>query len=441
MDVKKILKSSPAFIFPATINLVSLVVFTRVLSLEDYGQLSLALISIEFIQGAVYQWIKLAMMRFYNNDDKLQSVTTGLQFNIGISIVLLIGVGISYILSYYIPSYDPTFISLIIIGTILRGLFNYIQDHIRISDTRLKRYTVFAVLANAFYYIPAIAYVLIFRQVKVNQILSVQIIGLFIFLLAYNISRFQSVKRNLFVLYSKKVYVDFLKYGIPLVVVYLASSMFIRVDRYIIEITVGLKALGIYSAAFSLSNLAISSFFTILTLPTYPEIIRQLNAGNDAGAKSIYDQNGNLIMLISVPSLLIACLFNHTLCHIFFGVKGDKIQNVFPFVVAGTFLFNFKQHYFDQVFQFCKRTKVYMILGSIIGTTHLIASYYFCKIWGTNGVSGSNIVLNLVSILFTYYYSRSFFKITFNRWLLLSTFLIAGILGYLFLSKGSIAMF
>ena len=441
MNIIRVLKSSPAYIFPALINLLSLLVFTRVLTLEDYGQLSLALISIEFIQGALYQWVKLAMMRFYNSNDKMLSLSTGLQFNFGTSILLLIVAVLLFVINAFIHSFDPNFLGLIILGSILRGLYNYIQDHIRISDIKLKKYTIFAVLANAFYYVPAILYVLVFKHFKVNEILLVQVAGLFIYLFVYGIKRLQKVKDGLFRIYERKIYIEFLKYGIPLIVVFLASSMFIRVDRYIIEYTVGLKALGIYSAAFSLSNLAISSFITILTLPTYPEIIRQLNAGNEKLAKEIYDRNGNTILIISVPSLLICCLFNHLLCHIFFGAKGDQIQYVFPYVVIGTFLYNFKQHYFDQVFQFCKKTRIYMILGSLVGLSHLVVSYIFCRIWGAAGVAGSNIILNLISIVFVYYYSKSFFKISFNKWLKLSTFLVALFLSFLFFLTGNIYIF
>lgn len=441
MNLNKIIKSSPAFIFPATINLVSLLVFTRTLSLEEYGELSLALISIEFIQGALFQWIKLAMMRFYKNEDTTMSVGTGLQFNLGVSILLLLFGFLCFLLGKYFFKYDPMFILLIMIGTILRGLYNYIQDHIRISETSLRRYTIFAVTANAAFYVPAIAYVWIFKRVNVNQILTVQVVGLFIYMAFFSLNKLKAVKNALTRFYKKSIYIEFLKYGIPLIIVYLASSMFIRVDRYIIEATVGLRALGKYSAAFSLSNLAIGAFFTILTLPTYPEIIRQLNAGNEQEAKNIYDANGNLILAISVPSVLISCLFNHVLCHLFFGAKGDAIETVFPYVVVGTFLFNFKQHYFDQVFQFCKRTKVYMILGSIIGVAHLVMSYILCRIYGTNGVSGSNMLLNLVSIIFTYFYAKSFFKITFNKWLSISTFAVALILSCLFLFKGNVSFF
>lgn len=441
MNIVKIIKSSPAYIFPALINLLSLLVFTRVLTLEQYGQLSLALISIEFIQGALYQWVKLAMMRFYDNNDRLLSVSVGLQFNFVTSGFLLVIAVLLFVFNEFLHSFDPVFIALIILGTILRGIYNYIQDHIRISETRLKRYTIFAILANAYYYVPAILYVLIFKNFEVNEILLVQILGLFIYLSVYGARRLKTVRQSLRRFYERKVYIEFLKYGIPLIVVFLASSMFIRVDRYIIEYIDGLKSLGIYSAAFSLSNLAISSFITILTLPTYPEIIRQLNAGNDKLAKEIYDRNGNTILIISVPTLLFCCLFNHLLCHIFFGAKGEQIQSVFPYVVIGTFLYNFKQHYFDQVFQFCKRTRVYMILGSLVGISHLLVSYIFCKIWGTNGVAGSNIILNLMSIIFVYYYSKSFFEISFNKWLKISTFVIALFLCGLFLFTGNISVF
>ena len=91
MQILKIIKSSPAFVFPAVINLVSLVAFTRLLTLESYGQLSLALVSVELLQGVLYSWVSMAMMRFYKSEEGTTALGVGLHLAVGITGLLLVG--------------------------------------------------------------------------------------------------------------------------------------------------------------------------------------------------------------------------------------------------------------------------------------------------------------------------------------------------------------
>ena len=411
MNINKIIKSSPAFILPAIINLLTLLVLTRSLSLTDYGKLSLALITIEFSQGIIFQWIKLAMVRFYNAEKKSDSLSVGLHFNILICLLLFIGYLI-FLHPYF--NEDKVYILFITLGIIGRGFFYFLLDFIRMTNDDLKKYTIVSVTSNIFYYVPALIYVFVVKSAQINSILGVQAIGIVLLMFIILIKKYKIIIVAFKDYKTKHEYIEFIRYGAPLILVFVAASAFVRIDRFIIEHNLGLAQLGTYSAAFSLSNLAISSFFSIITLPTYPEIIRKLNSGDTLEAKKIYQNNGNLILCIGIP-IVIACFFlNEFLCNIFFGDKGLKIALIFPFVVIGTFLINFKTHYFDQIFQFAKKTNFLMGLGLLLGIIHFFLSYYLSTIYGSRGVATSVIVLNALAIFFIYFYSKSFFRIIFN---------------------------
>jgi O-antigen/teichoic acid export membrane protein len=412
MNLNQILKSSPAFILPAVINLLTLLVLTRSLSLNDYGKLSLAMITIEFSQGIIFQWIKLAMVRFYNSDKKSDSLSLGLHFSMIMCLMLFLGFFLFF--HPYFCDIDKVYILFIILGIIGRGFFYFLLDFIRMTNNDLKKYTIVSLVSNIFYCVPALVYVFFVKVPQINSILGIQALGIMLYMLIISIKKYKIIIVAFKDYKEKLEYIEFIKYGAPLILVFLASSAFVRIDRFIIEHNLGLAQLGSYSAAYSLSNLAISSFFSIITLPTYPEIIRKLNIGETLEAKKIYQNNGNLILAIGVP-IVIGCFFlNEFLCNIFFGNKGSKIVLIFPYVVVGTFLLNFKTHYFDQIFQFAKKTKFLMGLGIFIGSIHFCLSYYLSNIYGAKGVAISVAILNAVAILFIYFYSKSFFKIIFN---------------------------
>lgn len=413
MNFKKILESSPAFIIPAVINLFTLLVFTRNLSLVEYGMLSLALITIEFSQGLIFQWIKLAMVRFYDSQKKMESITVALQLNIGICLVLILFYAILF--NSYFNYVDKAYVLFIILGVIGRSFCNFFLDFIRMTNVNFRKYTYVSLTSNIFYFVPALVYVSFNKSPQINTILGIQTVGVTIYMFCVLLSKYH-ILVSAFKNFKKKAeYMEFINYGMPLIFVFLAASAFVRIDRFIIEQNLGLAQLGVYSAAYSLSNLAISSFFSIITLPTYPEIIRKLNNGKEVEAQKIYRNNGNLILGIGVPIVIACFYFNEVLTDLFFADKGNKIALIFPYVIVGTFLLNLKTHYFDQIFQFVKKTKLLMYLGLTIGICHFFLSYYLSIMFGSKGVAFSVSILNFCAILFIYKYSRKIFKITFSR--------------------------
>jgi O-antigen/teichoic acid export membrane protein len=421
--IKKFLYSSPAFIVPAIINLISLLVFTRSLTLESYGKLSLALITMEFLQGVIFQWIKSGMMRFYEVDPHASNQYLALSIKlIGFAILFLMF--ISLILMIWNKFYgiqDFAFYILIVFGTISRGLHYFILDYLRISRNTLKAYTIFALLSNIAFYIPGNCYALLNKNTSdIHFILFLQIGVSLVFFLIYLIPKYKNIFSQITTSIKNSAYAEFLQYGTPLILVVIASSMFVRIDRYILEYNVGLSQLGAYSASFSLSNLALSSFFTILTLPTYPQIIKQLNYGNDEEAKLIFYRNGNFILLIALPIIFIFLAFNSFFCKLFFAEKGLQVESIFPYVLIGTFFYNLKVHYFDQTYQFAKRTKVLMSINILVGIIHLMLGYLLSKQLGSKGVAISAIGLNIIGIIFTYFYCQNLFQIKFDK------FVIAG---------------
>ena len=407
MDVVKIIKSSPAFVFPAVINLVSLVAFTRLLTLAEYGQLALALVSVELLQGILYSWVSMAMMRFYGAAGSGSAIAVGLHFAAGITGLLGVAGALVGGFGGLVPGLNPALVGAVLLGVVGRGLGNYVQDCYRMHYPNLTPYTWVTVAANASFYLPAIAFLALRRQSTASELLLVQAGGLLLFLLALGLWHGRALRAQFRGWQARPAYGEFLRYGLPLIISFVSLSMFLRIDRFVVQHNVGALALGVYSAAFSLSNLTISSFFLILTLPTYPEILKKFNEGDTEAANAIYRKNGRLILLVGGPLLLISYFGNAPLCRLFFGdEKGAAVAGLFPWVVFSTFIFNYKVHYFDQLYQFHKRTTVAMYLGVAVGLGHLGLGYALSKAWGARGVSVSGLVLNGLAIAFTLYYAR-----------------------------------
>lgn len=409
VTIRTVLRSAPAFALPALINLVGLVAFTRLLPLASYGHLSLALVGVEFMQGVAYTWVNLALMRFYvAPDPHAAALAVGLRMAGGLTALLLLAAGLCYALGPGLGLAGADYLPLVLLGAAGRGLGNFVQDVYRISRPTLAAYTKVTTLLNAAYYLPAVAYVGLARTISLETVLSCQVGSLGLALLGLALVHQRRLRELLRQRPQPAAYQQFVRYGGPLVGSFVALSLFLRVDRYVLEHAAGPAALGAYAAAFSLANLCIGSFFTLLTLPTYPELLRRFNAGDEAGALSLYRRNGHLLVAVGLPLLVGTGLLSGPLCQLLFGPQAAAVQPVFAGVVLSVFLFNYRVHYCEQLYQFYYRTRVALWSGLLLGGGHLLGAALLAPAWQGPGVALSGVVLNAAGIAFARYYRRRY---------------------------------
>ncbi|GEP97448.1 hypothetical protein CCY01nite_37080 [Chitinophaga cymbidii] len=415
MRVRELMPAILAFGVPATINLASIMVFTRLLSLYAYGELSLAWVTIEFTCGIFYRWSKMGMIRFFDRSQR--SIIVGIQFTFGVSCLMLLVLLLLFLFgerSGWVSRH--TFIFPVMLGIIARGVATFIQDVQRIYHEKLARYTFVSFLCNAAYYLPVIGLAIWTRgNIRVDAILYIQAFALLLLCLGISARPLWLLRKKLFRKQQPGMYRGIMHYGIPIAIASVAIGMFARIDRYVIEYVLGFRELGIYSAAFSLSNLVVSSIFTVLTISSYPEIIRRLNSGRQAEAKVLFRQNGQLILTAVPVFVCCACLLNTFLCQVLFGGKAPEISGVFPYVLLATYLFNLRIHYFDQVFQFSHTTRVSMYLAIVLGAGHLALSFLLTRTAGIHGIALSNALMSLAGIVFTWVFVRRIFRIELSK--------------------------
>lgn len=392
MTYVQIYRSTLAFGVPALLNLLSVVVFSRMLSLEQYGNLSLVWISIELIAGVSFGWCKMGMMRFFTKTH--ESLFVGSQFMLLVFLLLLPLLVVCFAFDLgilYLPQ--------IILGAILRGCCYFIQDFYRISGQGLKKYTYFTFVSNTLYFLPSILYAIFSDRKDLNVIIALQVGGLGLLVGGLLATAMVKSKGRYFRQYKRLSYANFLKYALPLVVASVAVTLFIRVDRFVIEYYLGPRELGLYAAAFNLSNVVISSVFSIVTIATYPKIIRNLNEHQVEKAHHLFAGN-SMVFLVFIPLLMIlVLLFRSFLCVLFFGDKGPQIAEVFPWIVVCVYLFNLKQHHFDQILQFVNRTDWTMKIAAVTGLMHVLTSSMLIHRFKLNGVAFSSALWSLVGII------------------------------------------
>lgn len=97
---------------------------------------------------------------------------------------------------------------------------------------------------------------------------------------------------------------QFAAFGIPLTI-WMGASLLLNVsDRYLIEWALGLEAVGTYSAMYDVVYKSTSLLLTPLLLASHPLIMRAWNAGEAVEAEHIIRRTVRTTLLLAVPVLL-----------------------------------------------------------------------------------------------------------------------------------------
>jgi len=406
---QKIIYSGLCFGIPKLLQVSHLIYFTNYLTLNEYGKFSLILITIDFIQGIFFTWIKMGYIRFY---DVSNIEIGGISFQFIFTLTMLF-ISLFLILSQY-PAYNFFENNLFNLGVMIaifaRGYNAIILDMQRISNKTLTKYFYTALITDFIYYgIPIfLCYFLKIRNI--GMIILITSTALLLWILAVLLPRYNISIKKIVKIHSKQNYIIVLKFGLPLIAVFIFANAFTRIDRYLIENQLGLEVLGIYSAAFSLSTLLIGSVFAILSLPYFPEIIRNINQSNISKAKDLYQEYGIYLFMSLIVISIATIVLKGNLCDFFFGEKSEKILNVFPWVFFSVLVYNLKVHFFDQIFIFLKKTKTAMKLSGFTATVYIFLSFLFINDFGVFTVPFVSSIVCVSAIIYTIISEASFLK-------------------------------
>ena len=392
-------------LFPALLSLISLMVFTRMLTPGEYGVYSLTILVSGLGNAVLLQWVSLGVSRYLPSAEGAEEVSrllaTARTLSICISIVLIllcVGIWLSGILA--------SFAVIFWVAGFLCAIQAWYDLNLKILNTNLKPVSYGKVLALKSVIIFSLAVSLIYFGFGVEGILLSTIFGLGV---ASLFSR--SLWRGLPWLYIDKKYCRKLfAYGAPLMVTYLLIFIIDASDRFFIERMVGIEAVGIYSAAYEISQYSIGTLTSVVHLAALPLVI---NAYSENGVASAGDQLKKTFMFIfavaapvSAGMAITATEVAHTMIGEVFRVEAIKI---IPWVALAMFLNAMKSFYFDYAFQLAKSTKKQMYIVFVSAIVNVVFNYILIGKYGGVGAAISTAIAFFVSLVLSYSMGKQVF--------------------------------
>ena len=387
--IKKIMKYGVANATPIFSGIFTAIVLTKQLNVEEYGEYSLLSLNILIIASILFNWLNSSLLRFYKHYQSKGELKDFLEtyyiiyFSLSFLVLLIGGILVINKKEYAILA------SLLIIFTGLNSMKMTIN---RITE-KDKKY-MNQVLIIEFFKILGILFFVWKLKLGIKGVLLS-------FLLPLIIVNFKELKFIKIKPISKNYLEEALKYGVPLIGVFILNQLLINIDKYMIKFFLDNEALGYYSFVYKVSNISVGSISKTLMLLAFPIILRAYEKFGEEAAvietkKFIKIYSFICIITIGIIYLVLPILIKN------YFEKYMVTVPLFKYIVFGIFLNGICQ-YVNKPFELKKDTIKITFLLLISGIINTTLNLYLIPKFSYFGAAYSTFLSYIAYILISFF--------------------------------------
>ncbi len=417
--IKDSLKYSVTKIIPGVMGLIAVIIFIRMIGVEEYGKYSVQLSFFMAYSALMVGWLNQSILRYYSkyqNDQQLPQV-----FFIGLVFSLLLGSLILVIGSLVIVNnqkFPLTSIGLALFLALCS--FQFLSAVLR-SQLRPNVIIVVTVLQSLLGVV--LPFLLLWVLSPNHKYLLLGLAGSYIALplvfLAFNIDRFKifwpiaSGGRHHF----KLILSEFFHYGFPLSLWFGISLSLPFFDRFFIEYFYSFEITGIYA---SFTDLVIKIFSILLfplTLAAHPRIMSAWNNNDQSAAitlwrKALQYQLGIFIVLMAIVTIFTDQIFSLLMLALP-DLNISYSYLLIPILIGG-FLWQFAL-LCHKPLEMEQRTKLMVVLMLVALCVNLVGNIIYLPHYGVIATAYTYMASIGVYTIAVIYFSRNKFKIAFSH--------------------------
>lgn len=387
---------------PAIINFFGIIIYTRIVSPDDYGIYSLTIVYVGLFNAITFQWIRSSLLRFWQSENILKQK---LQATIVFTYTLIMIINL--IIMVALINLNITRMSFLI-GAFLLLLF---QSWFELNLTLLRAkllpklfgYVTLVKTIFAFLFSLLLIYLGFTETGLVFGLALGFFIGCLLTIYQWKSINIKSVELNLI----KEIF----KFGVPVSMSISFGILVFGTDRIILSINRGLSDAGVYSVSFDFTQQTILLIMSVINLAAYPLALKTFELKGENEAKKQLDKNFNLMIIVSIPATIGLLILSDQVVNLFFGEEFREIGKlILPLISIAAFLNGIKSYYFDLAFQLKQKTylQIYPIMIAVL--LNLCLNLVFIPKWGVVGAAYTSIISYFLALIISVVLGRRIIK-------------------------------
>ncbi len=434
---KDMAKYAPSKIFGLLGNAVIVPVYTNLLMPSEYGVYAISLAVLSFLCILFSDWIGLAGLRFFRQNQLTEEVPrylSTLVFILTSNLIVmycLVAIFRNHFYEYFgIPPKIFLFILVLIIPVAVRALlFQVLRAQIKpgaftVSTIINQIMTIcFSVLIIKFFELGALS-------ILIGMAISIMIIDI-VLVFQTDILWLLRIEKP-----DKKMMKSLFIYGVPIAVASISLWFINQSNKFITNHYHGLEHAGFVGVAYNLTFPILMTLFAIITIAAYPRIINLFEDKMDV--RPVIKKLTGYYLLISLPIVTIMCLYARDIMDIFANAKYEQAWILLPYFAFAAFFLSFSD-YTTYQYHLSNKTYVLTVLKIVSAVIGLVLNIVLIKKMGLVGVGIATLAANILYFLLTVFVVIPGFewKVPYKRLIhILLCFVPAAVVWY-FLTKSS----
>lgn len=380
---KGVLGYLPVNIVQGVVGLLSIVVFTRVLSPQDYGVYALAFSVMSLVHTAVFLWLEAAMARFYAPEAEAGRLPGHFRTLYGAFALLAAGFpAVAALLLWLWPAPGPLKFAVGAgLATILvRSLAKLVQERRRAAgDVRAAALLDVAMTAGGFAVGAGLA-AAGFGGASPLVGLGAAAAVCLVFALPTELKqarggRFEAARAR-----------SYAAYGIPVSLSLILSLALATTDRFLLAAYLNETSVGVYHAGYSLANRTLDVMFIWLGMAGGPAAIAALERGGHAALRETAREQAGFMIALALPAAVGLALVARPLADV---MVGERLRagaaEVTPWIAASAFFAGVTTYYFHTAFTLARRTGLLLAAMAVPAATNVALCLLLIPRYGLPG--------------------------------------------------------
>ncbi|MFM0395714.1 lipopolysaccharide biosynthesis protein [Paraburkholderia phytofirmans] len=358
---------------------------------------------VEALQGVLFQWHRLAVVRFWAENETAGHASYLTTYHLtwfGLACAVLFVSGVFGVFGVKVSTTEWP--AVIVMG-IAKSAALYAQEIARASGASL-RYAAGALLLTIG---SSVAGVVAYRMT--HSITPVLMASAAVFAMLSALCVWRNGSRVGVGGFNGDHFRTMLRYGLPLIPVFISVTALTRLDRPILALFATSSVVGVYAAATALIANMIAATCLIVVTPAYPWLLRESKYRPEHEYRRLHARLG-LLMLSGVLAMATALYCGRfALLPLLLGTAiGDAAEPYVLPLLAIAVVGAFRAHFFDQAYHLYSRTRALMAINVATLIVAVVAVYVGARLAGINGLLCGLLVANALSLLASATFSRSF---------------------------------
>lgn len=390
---------------PGLVNFAALLIYTRLLTPDDYGRYALVIAGMSMAGVIIFQWQRLVLARWLTirKEDPLRFLGEMLWIFLLLAMVAgMLGAGLALLWP------DPVWQRLIALGVLLFVAHGWVELNLILASSQLKPWRYGRILGAKALLSLLLGSLLAWSGIGAYAPLLGLLFGCLLAVPLFGLDAWRGVSPAR---PEKYVFQVQLGYGLPLILTFALGWVIASSDRLLIGWIINAEAVGQYAAGYDLAQHSLGLLLAVIQVAAYPLAVTALENHGMAAASTQIRHNGELIMGVALASAAGLIVLAPQLAVVVVGPEFRTMTaQLLPWVALGAAAGGIKAFHFDLAFHLGRNSRGLVACSSLAALANVGFNLLLIPRFGILGAAYATIVSYLCSLILSMWLGRKVFR-------------------------------